>query len=537
MRLQSIRAKITAPLLLLAVIMVGTFAVMTSLIETQKSAMSRQAENYFGAVSVVLNADRDFYQARLAMEQIVAKQGNFDELYAEFDENAQQVIDRFNLYRDHVGDFPELYQDFKNFDALFSAWRSESAALLKNVQQGQDISAVFSATDQKFSDLRDILDKAGESVGNHAKAESAAIQSVVDFREALSIGAIVVTLIIVFLFGFFIPKQIANRTNNLAARIREIAEGNGDLTQRINSSAKDELGDLANEFDNFVERLRDIIETIQKQAHSLGGMTGELNGASSRTAGVTDALVNASNSIVSAGHQMSMANQQMSDVASETASESQNSNQLAEQGITAVNGSNDAIKGLVTDIDDALTRSDELQKSSEAIASVLEVIRNIAEQTNLLALNAAIEAARAGEQGRGFAVVADEVRTLATRTQDSTNEIESMIELLKVNVSESSKAIQNSRSNADKTVSNFDEVIRIFGALQESFGKVQEMAGQTAQATQEQAVVSNDINENLNSMKNQSDEVQAVSDMIQTQSTQISDLYKALDRQVGSFKI
>jgi Methyl-accepting chemotaxis protein len=537
MRLQSIRAKITAPLLLLAVIMVGTFAVMTSLIETQKSAMSRQAENYFGAVSVVLNADRDFYQARLAMEQIVAKQGNFDELYAEFDENAQQVIDRFNLYRDHVGDFPELYQDFQNFDSLFSEWRSQSAALLKSSQSGIDVTDELASSDKKFSDLRGILDKAGEVVGLHAKQDGKEIQDLVNSREMLSIVAIAITLVIVFLFGLIVPKQIAGRANGLAVRIREIAEGDGDLTQRINSSAKDELGDLANEFDNFVERLRGIITTIQTQAHSLGGMTGELNSASSRTAGVTEALVNASNSIVSAGHEMSMANQQMSDVASETASESQNSNQLAEQGITAVNGSNSAIRRLVLDIDDALTRSDELQKSSEAIASVLEVIRNIAEQTNLLALNAAIEAARAGEQGRGFAVVADEVRTLATRTQDSTNEIESMIEQLKVNVSESSKAIQNSRSNADKTVSNFDEVIRIFGSLQESFGKVQEMAAQTAQATQEQAIVSNDINENLNSLKGQSDEVQSVADVIQTQSTQISDLYQALNVQVGSFKV
>ncbi|WCN07879.1 methyl-accepting chemotaxis protein [Marinomonas mediterranea] len=537
MRLQSIRAKITAPLLLLAVIMVGTFAVMTSLIETQKSAMSRQAENYFGAVSVVLNADRDFYQARLAMEQIVAKQGNFDELYAEFDENAQQVIDRFNFYREHVEEYPELYKDFQNFDSLFSEWRSQSAALLKSSQSGIDVTDELASSDKKFSDLRGILDKAGEVVGLHAKQDGKEIQDLVNSREMLSIVAIAITLVIVFLFGLIVPKQIAGRANGLAVRIREIAEGDGDLTQRINSSAKDELGDLANEFDNFVERLRGIITTIQTQAHSLGGMTGELNSASSRTAGVTEALVNASNSIVSAGHEMSMANQQMSDVASETASESQNSNQLAEQGITAVNGSNSAIRGLVLDIDDALTRSDELQKSSEAIASVLEVIRNIAEQTNLLALNAAIEAARAGEQGRGFAVVADEVRTLATRTQDSTNEIESMIELLKVNVSESSKAIQNSRSNADKTVSNFDEVIRIFGSLQESFGKVQEMAAQTAQATQEQAIVSNDINENLNSLKGQSDEVQSVADVIQTQSTQISDLYQALNVQVGSFKV
>ena len=133
---------------------------------------------------------------------------------------------------------------------------------------------------------------------------------------------------------------------------------------------------------------------------------------------------------------------------------------------------------------------------------------------------------------------ADEVRTLATRTQDSTNEIEGMIEQLKINVTvKSSKAIQNSRDNAESTVTNFGEVTKIFNGIQASFAKVQDMAAQTAQATQEQSIVSNDINRNMVSLKDQTDSVQSVSDLIQQQSKDITKLYETLDQQVGSFKV
>jgi methyl-accepting chemotaxis protein len=344
-------------------------------------------------------------------------------------------------------------------------------------------------------------------------------------------------LIIAAWFSYKTPKTLADQVRYLGQRIREISEGDGDLTQRIEFSTKDELGDLANEFNSFVGRLRSIISNIHKQSNALGQTTNQLNDAATKTSGITGALANASASIVSAGHEMDMSNQQMAAVARDTADEARNSNNLTQSGLAAVNKSQQAVTELVSDIELALGRSGELEKSSESIASVLEVIRNIAEQTNLLALNAAIEAARAGEYGRGFAVVADEVRTLATRTQDSTNEIESMIEKLKLNVTESSKAIQNSRDNAEFTVNNFGEVTKTFDALRVSFSKVQEMAAQTAQATQEQSIVSNDINQNMVALKDQTDSVQSVSDMIQQQSRDITELYQALDQQVGSFKV
>lgn len=495
--------------------------------------------HYVEAIAVVLNADRDFYQARLALQQIMDGLGDLEENKQAFEENAAQALNRFHRFRAYLSDEYTLIAPYESLDSQFNNWVMHARAFIESpeIQNNYELSTAVKRTDLQFEKIRDELDRAGEAVREKSRHMVEETQNHIKLMQEMAITVITGCFIASLIFGYFVAHRLTLSVRLISQRIKEISEGNGDLTARILSPRKDELGDLSKEFDGFLERLQTIISVIQSKSHALGGTTDQLNRVSDSINNVSHGLGRTSDSIVSTSSEMTMSNQQMADVARDTAEEASHSREITHQGVEVVNTSNKAITNLVSDIEVTLQCATALEKSAEDIGSVLEVIRGIAEQTNLLALNAAIEAARAGEQGRGFAVVADEVRTLANRTQECTNEIDTMMGVLRDKVQESSESIRKSRRNAESTVDNFDQVISVFDSLTESFKRVQALSEQTSQATQEQADVSNEINQSLIALKSQTDEVQSISEHIKTQSDEISALYQELDSQVGSFKV
>lgn len=537
MNLHSIRVKSTVPMVMLAFTLVVVVAMFSYLSAMQKSALDAQANNFLKAISLVLNADRDLYQAKLATTYALNKTGDIAAQQQDARDNAAQVKQRFADYLKHLAQYPDIRGEFSGFDNQFNQWQQANEQLLSAAGNGADTTLLLSDEEQKFASLRDVLDKAGESALNKSISEQQVLSSAISRFQTLAYGISALILLIAGWFSYQIPRQLTSQINFLTRRIHEIASGEGDLTARLNVQSKDEFAELAHEFNAFVANLCQLIASVLKQAGQLSELTEHLSASASSTKDITNSLNTASDTIVSAVHEMTIANKEMANVATSSAQEAEAASRNAEQGLTVVNNVNDSMQALSTDVDTALESSAELQNSSANIASVLDVIRAIAEQTNLLALNAAIEAARAGEQGRGFAVVADEVRTLASRTQQSTNHIQEMIQKLQSRVNEASGAIQSSKENADRTLALFAKADEVFHQLQQSSRRVNDMATQTAAATEEQSLVSEEITKNLYALNDQAVAAGGIAQQNEQLSMQIRQLSDTLFGLVGRFKV
>lgn len=293
---------------------------------------------------------------------------------------------------------------------------------------------------------------------------------------------------------------ITKPLTDLTAAMQDIASGDGDLTRTINIAQQDEVGALATHFNTFVGKLRQSLQMTRQQAHQVQSSSQHLN----QVAGLTNQEIQQSklqiDSVSAAVTEMAATVQEISQNAQSTSEAASHAQQQGQDGFKL---SELAVQDM-TELDSSMLEAVQvvmgLAKESENIGTVVDVIKGIAEQTNLLALNAAIEAARAGEQGRGFAVVADEVRSLAGRTRDSTDDIRRMVEKLQQIAKQAETVMQRGRSQTEVSTERAQAMQQALSAISQAIVVVQQQSTQIAVATEQQTIVADDINRSLHSI-------------------------------------
>lgn len=352
-----------------------------------------------------------------------------------------------------------------------------------------------------------------------------------------SLGAALVALLLIMLLALLVVRSIITPLKSAVSAMTDIAQGGGDLRHRLTVVGNDELSQLAQAFNRFASQVRDLVAQVAGSTSTLNLSANELN-TIMRQAGQgvvrqqseSDQVATAMNEMAASAHEVADSAMRASGAAADAEDLVGNSKQTLLKTVRVIDGLAEQVTHGVAVIAD-------LSKESDRIGGVLDVIRSIAEQTNLLALNAAIEAARAGEAGRGFAVVADEVRTLASRTQQSTQEIQQMILRLQSGIKGAIDLISELKQSSQSSVEEIRQVELALNQISSAVNTINNMNAQIATAAEEQTHVSGAINENVHQIVAITEETAAGTRSASTTSERLNVLAAELDGLVKNYKV
>ncbi len=345
------------------------------------------------------------------------------------------------------------------------------------------------------------------------------------------------TSLVLAVIIYFETSTVLKPLNNLVDAMKNVAHGEGDLTQRIRIQREDEVGELAQEFNYFVEQIQEVVRQAAETTEQVNDVASEITDMSFSTQQRVSQQLSEVELVATAVTEMVHTVEGISSGAEQTSQSADQADEQVQSGQNVV----EAATGKIGELSDGVLQASEvvgkLRADSDSINEVLEVIKSIAEQTNLLALNAAIEAARAGEQGRGFAVVADEVRTLASRTQDSTENIQHIIESLQESALRAESVMTSSRDLAKDGVEQTEQVKVELSGITASVANIRLQAEEIALATSQQVTVASDISEKVEHIHSGAKDNNESVELMSARAGQLSEQATKLKQVVSRFKV
>lgn len=379
----------------------------------------------------------------------------------------------------------------------------------------------------------------GNTIGSYditfsSQSMTDALADQIQTNSLTVIALLAVSLLTVY---FLVRSMVLAPMYEVTRSLSTIADGGGDLTRRLPTNSGNEIAALAHNFNRVMEHIADIIRNVMQVNDKVRVNVNTMSRATESTVNSTSQQLREIELVATAVEELSASATEIARHAGETAERTNATSILAEEGNTIVNLSLENVNRLTGQIESTAQKIQVLKNNSVNIGSVMEVIRTIAEQTNLLALNAAIEAARAGEQGRGFAVVADEVRSLAQKTRSSTEEIESIIVQLQRAADEAHQAMHTSTTSARETIDTASKVGEALGKIRANIGTINDMNHQIATASHQQSSVANEVSKNITAIHGLSENVVENAQVVNHSGSQLINETSELKKQIDSFKV
>lgn len=507
------------------------------------SGVNKNIENIFNvrlpSISVLLEADRDLHQLLIAERALLVTPLNsekFKSFKNDYDTNYTQVIKRTEKYFE-LSTSKETELLIKKFRSDLENWKKSSLQVLELININTDesrakaMSLSYGETSLLFEAMRDNIDKLTEITYNGA--ENAHVNSGHIYKKSLIIFTVLVLLAIFsgFAASIILSKLILSNIFAISSVLRTLAEGEGDLTITLPVKSKNEFGELAALFNSFISKLRSIIVIIKLNADTIVSGNTQLSATSEELSYNFQEQIAQVSTVASATEEMSTSAAEVNNSVREVADRAEQANDFTNQGKIMLMDAVNSMSVIKEGVDNLGSTVSQLSASSIEIGNILNVINDISDQTNLLALNAAIEAARAGEHGRGFAVVADEVRKLAERSQNAIKEIEVIITNLQnesknaaINMDSASGKVQNGVITIQNAEEMFEKIVESVSLISDSSKNIEVAVSEQNQAIYNINDNTQTINASLEQSNNAMHQVASTITNLQSQIKELSTL-------------